>query len=212
MDNITAYVAVLAVGVTAAMGWIGAFIIYPASQESRFRYRLWRVRDAIVDDVRTGALPRAPLVKELIANVEHAILHSKRFNLLRWRSAAPLVQMPSSIARREKIIAWMASLPPEQRAAFESHLTGFVSSLLRHLFTGSVLALAVLGVVNVVDITRSISSRIRKGVAGAIPPIRFTATPKLGARALRLSSESVMNLRTCLGGDAVQGSLATKAG
>lgn len=46
------------------------------------RYRLWRLRDALVDDIFDGTLPRHPAVLNLKENIEMAIRHVTKLRLI----------------------------------------------------------------------------------------------------------------------------------
>lgn len=73
---------VLAALVMAAL-WFGAFYAIMWCQESRFRYRLWHLRDRIVADVLAEDLPAAPAVQHLLEDIEIGIRHTPRIRLSR---------------------------------------------------------------------------------------------------------------------------------
>src|SRR5437899_2473878 len=63
---------------------LAVFLLIPRALRSSFRYRLWQIRDAVVNDRFTGELPRCGLVDAFVGRIEDLIQDSHQVTMLHW--------------------------------------------------------------------------------------------------------------------------------
>ncbi len=64
--------------------WACLVLILPRSLRSLFRYRLWVLRDELVDDVIAKRIPLTDAVRDVLSTMEALIRDSKNVTLGRW--------------------------------------------------------------------------------------------------------------------------------
>src|SRR4051812_30215362 len=68
----TALLTICLIAVTL-LAWVSVFNIIPNCSTSRFRYRVWRIRDSLVDDLRAGTFTIREQPEHLVNLFETAI-------------------------------------------------------------------------------------------------------------------------------------------
>jgi len=74
---LTAYVVAMAM-----FAWISLAKIVPDCATSQFRYRVWRLRDALVDDIRHDKYHDQERARKFVSLFERAIEHASELSLL----------------------------------------------------------------------------------------------------------------------------------
>ena len=83
MDQLTA-ITVVAITASVLISWLFLLYFVPRNMLSLFRYRLWRLRDAIRDDIHSGDLPDSKVTHLLVQVVESAIAVAPILTMLRY--------------------------------------------------------------------------------------------------------------------------------
>src|SRR5947209_7687017 len=113
-----------------AFAWLSAFAIVPACSASRFRYRLWRLRDELVDEVRAQKFVNTDVPKRLIMIVERAIEEASNLsalNILLFRLAGGFASSPFDLK----------DLVPSDKELITNHLREFDSAIARRALGGT---------------------------------------------------------------------------
>lgn len=120
----------IAIGLAAAI-----LIVIPATLRSLFRYKLWRIRDAAMDDVLSDRLPDVPVVQAFINGIEGVLASPGHMTMLRWLAFSP----PESTRRAARRIfhQGLQSLTPEQQDLLADYLNSFVRAVTKHLLIGA---------------------------------------------------------------------------
>jgi hypothetical protein len=63
---------------------VGIVVVIPWCQRSQFRYRLWRLRDRITDDLINGVLPDSEVVHHLRDDVGAFIRYARQFTFVNF--------------------------------------------------------------------------------------------------------------------------------
>ncbi len=204
MTAIEQFIAWLSVVLTGLAAWYSVFLLFPEYQESRYRYRLWKIRDGLVARVLDRTLPPSDrLVSGVIETIESTIEYSGRCHLFFWMGAVAIWNRngrPSPL----DIEGGLARLSEAQRKPVQDALSAYASATMQHLFTGSIFGLVMLAVFNLA----STAMRTRKAVAESQRRIRawakaiwaslwFSLTPSFGRRTLALDQQALA-LKACL--------------
>jgi hypothetical protein len=124
----------------SALFWVWASFFTGVSRDgvSIFRYRLWSIRDRMMDDVLSGALPQNRAVRDVLGLVEGTIRHAGYFSVFRWWF---LPHPPASyIAESERALeAVRAGMNDEQRKLLDAYRDEANKCMATHLVLGSVL-------------------------------------------------------------------------
>jgi hypothetical protein len=75
-------VVLLTLATPAALA--GLFVVWPLSERSLFRYRLWAIRDRLVDDLLDGTVSRSEAAIRLRAQIEWEIRNAAPYLLERY--------------------------------------------------------------------------------------------------------------------------------
>ncbi len=128
----------IALSLICAVGcaWIGLFILTPLNLRSLFRYRLWRLRDDIVDDVLAGRLPREPAVTSLITATESLIQNARCVTWTTWL-LSPNVPEEYRLAYRAHIETSFNRLSPDQQARLSEYRKNLEACIVRQMTVGS---------------------------------------------------------------------------
>lgn len=127
---------VAAVVLVAVPVWVLFLHVLPSHLCSLFRYKLWRTRDAVVDDVFRGRLPRNDQVGLLLNGIERTIQVSRHFTVFRSRflpraDSRVLGQIQST---RQ---AFLDGIDDECRKRYLAHENAFTTAVGLHAFVGS---------------------------------------------------------------------------
>src|SRR5664279_2002615 len=122
------------VGVTL-FAWFGLIKIIPSCNLSMFRYRLWRLRDQLADDVRDGAFQETTQPQVLVRFLEGVIelapeIGALKLGAMRW--SCRHVQSPELFAREV-----LEALDPRDREIMERRLDELRQIAVRHVLFGS---------------------------------------------------------------------------
>lgn len=132
--NPMAWVISLSVATVAAWAIVVFFI--PSCLCSMFRYRLWRLRDSVKDDVIYGRLPSHEFVNELLGVIESFILIANRVTLIQVFS---LPGDRTDSARHQKALEeWAGKLNEQQNHLFLAHRTELKTIIVSRLLLGSI--------------------------------------------------------------------------
>jgi hypothetical protein len=130
----------------AFWAWYGVFFIYPSCTRSLFRYKLWKIRDDLVNATFDGRLPRSSFTLDLVETMEGSIRSSGHYNLVTFALAARSVD-PELAKRRQ---AWLerelGALADEQRDFLLQLRRRYHAAIAVHLLTGTAFALVLLPV------------------------------------------------------------------
>lgn len=66
--------------------WFGSFWVIAWCQKSHYRYELWRLRDNVIDAIRSDALPDSESVRHLVNTVEVSIREAEKLTLVNLAS------------------------------------------------------------------------------------------------------------------------------
>jgi hypothetical protein len=127
--------ALLTVSVVAIalFAWASVVRIVPFCAVSLFRYRLWRIRDQLVDEVRHGKFDDIEQPKILVSLVEATIAGAKdltALNMLLLRLAAPRDVSPPHPLNLD-------DLNPSDRELVEGHLHRLLREMAIHTLGGT---------------------------------------------------------------------------
>jgi hypothetical protein len=122
------------VGITL-FAWFGLIKIIPSCNLSTFRYRLWRLRDQIADDVRGGAFQETAQPQVLVRFLEGVIdlapeIGALKLGAMRW--SCRHVQSPELFDREA-----LEALEPHDREIMEQRLDELRRITVRHVLLGS---------------------------------------------------------------------------
>jgi hypothetical protein len=119
----------------AIAAWAGIILVIPWCQRSRFRYRLWRLRDKVTDDLIRDALPRSDAVIELREQIDDSIRYSRDFTFLNFLLAYTVAEKYSRLAVQR---ASRDDLRPEEAERLKQYESQLEEAQTVHLLTGSV--------------------------------------------------------------------------
>lgn len=126
--------AVALSGATVAV-WALLIFFIPNCMCSMFRYRLWRLRDTVKDDVLRGQLPDSGLTQEFLGGIEAFILVADKVTLIQ------MLLLPSdaeeSQRRRKLFEEAVRLLKDEHQVRFLAYREEFKRVLLKRLLFGS---------------------------------------------------------------------------
>ena len=116
--------------------WIIFVVFIPNCLCSLFRYRLWRLRDAVKDDILYGRLPDRPFIREFVSMLESYILVANKLTLVQ------LLLLPSNKQEAERRIKELMQsiheLSEEPRKRILAYQEDLKLILVTRLFIGSV--------------------------------------------------------------------------
>jgi hypothetical protein len=120
----------------AVFGWLGLVFFVPSNLRSLFRYRLWRLRDQMVDQVILGKLPPIPFVENYIRMIEVVIMRTSQITLLHWAwaptSSSAVERFESDLREAERILS------DDQKRLLEQSRGQFQGIIVHRLLFGSV--------------------------------------------------------------------------
>jgi hypothetical protein len=194
------YLTILTVAlVLAAASLFLVGVVVPAMLRSMFRYRLWRLRDKVVDEILAGDLPGKMYCHRLVHLVEAFIITSREVTIWRWtvgfRPSKDIVRDVAEENERE-----LGELTEEERARALCHYRQLRKIVVKHLVFGSPsgwMALLCVGVATfLVAMLVGVVELIRRNVS----PINFAI--KKCWRLLRDQFEDTIATWTVEDGDA----------
>lgn len=152
---------ILLVGI-ASLLWFGLAVWVPHCLRSLYRYRLWSIRDAIVDAVLEGRIPNSDAVRHFTRTVEMAVKRSSHLTLLRFL-LFPKPPMEFIDYRKAMYKKCLAEMTDEQRRFFETKRSEFAEAVLSHMLLGCVSGWLVLtlGLLAIVPIALVRSATLR---------------------------------------------------
>ena len=140
--------------------WAIFVIQVPRTLRSLFRYHLWAIRDAVVDDVLRGVLPKSPLVDHDIRQIECIIANSEAVTFLQFLFF-PRPPEKYLEAREASRMEEFKKLTEKQQGVLSEHTDALRWAVLRHLFLGSFAGWTVLGLVATVAFLVAMVAAVR---------------------------------------------------
>jgi hypothetical protein len=118
----------------AIFAWVSLVKIVPSCAASRYRYRLWRLRDGLADDIRGGGFESSNAARKIVSYIEVAIedaadLTALHVLLFFWTNRVD-VSLNDPLALRE--------LGHRDRVRLEETLSEVENAFLAKAFLGSV--------------------------------------------------------------------------
>ena len=126
------FVALDIVGITL-FAWFCVVKIIPSSNVSMYRYRLWRLRDRVADEVREGAFEDVAQPRQLVRFIEGIIvlapeLGAVKLAVMRWSCRhVPDAEYPFSLE----------GLQPREREIMEARINELGALTVRRILFGS---------------------------------------------------------------------------
>lgn len=125
---------VTAVLTLALLAWAGAFKVIPYCALSMFRYRLWRFRDGLADDIRRGSFEDQTQPRIFLRLVETSIENANELsplNMLLFRLSIVGMREPPRQLELNQISS------AKDRERLMGKMAAFERMLIRHAFTGT---------------------------------------------------------------------------
>lgn len=116
--------------------WVLFLYVVPRHQTSRFRYRLWEIRDEVKDSVYRGELPDNDAVNILGMHVESFIRHAHETGLVSFLLVAS-ANDPYRSDVEEAIDRSKATMSDGQLKLLSEYEASLYEEVLKHLVTGS---------------------------------------------------------------------------
>ena len=129
--------ALLTVGILALafLGWVSLFKLVPACSMSLMRYRLWRLRDQLVDEIRQESYDNATAAEILVSRTEAFIEHAPKVSLLNLtlmrlahRGSPELI---------DRLTLSMKDLNTDDHARVKAHVDEFENAMLARSMFGT---------------------------------------------------------------------------
>lgn len=115
-----------------AASFAALFYVVPYSGLSVYRHKLWRLRDAIHRDIRTGVIPPGQVADELLGGVEKTIRFAKEMSFANVLIFGVLRKDPANDERFEETQARIQALPERCRELVLKHQHDYAFITLRH--------------------------------------------------------------------------------
>ena len=119
--------------VLALAAWVSLFILVPSCAASRCRYRLWNLRDQIVDQIRHGEFVDSQPAQELVLITELAIEDAPDITAVN----AFLFRIATGDLRLVEDPLGLETLGPQDSRSMEPHIQRLDHILLTKAFLGS---------------------------------------------------------------------------
>lgn len=127
---------VLSISVIISVAWFVSMLTIRRNMQSLFRYKLWPLRDAIVDDLLSGELPDMAVTRDLLDTVESTIRYAELITIIEF------LIMPSPtdsyISHRKELMSEIERMTKAQRGRYEWRSSELRKIILRRLMFGSV--------------------------------------------------------------------------
>ena len=126
---LTADVTLLAVA-----AWVSVFFVIPSCLRTLFRNHMWRLRDSIVDEIRSDHYRDAAQPKHLVEEIELAIRCAREISVFRLGLLAAVTRGVEPPPARERFD--LDATDPADREELKLKLGEFRMALLRHAVFG----------------------------------------------------------------------------
>lgn len=127
---------VLALATTAAVSaWAIVWFHIPNTMHSRYRSKLWEIRDDLVDDLIFSRLHRSAPALALLDVLETTIRYVPRHTITDVGIAALMLRDEDVPGLMDRLLS--DEVPPSERVRLTSYLTRFADVSLDHLLWGS---------------------------------------------------------------------------
>lgn len=168
---ISQWVAIIGILAASFAVWVGVVLLVPRNLRSIFRYRLWRLRDEVVDDVLAGRMPHSPLIRSFIGGVEGIIEHASHVTLLR----ALCIPVSPALVRKHRgfVFTHFRELSKDERAKYKSYEKSMRSIVMRRLLLGSVSGWAFLVAIFPVAYAVEVVKATREASLRAVLRVRY---------------------------------------
>ncbi len=105
----------------------GIFYSVPDSLVSLFRYKLWRIRDELVDAIRDGRVVDSAESGQLVSVIEETIQHAPQWTLLRLLFTPGIARVTRDVAKTTQT----------RQLDLQSYRVRFAADVVLHLLYGS---------------------------------------------------------------------------
>lgn len=122
--------------VLATLVWAGVIFLLPRTLRSLYRYRLWNIRDSVIDDILRNRISHSPIADDVVGMVEFAIESSRSLTCLK----VILYEVPEHVQKghakffRDE----MDKLPKEEQAILWEYVHRFHVAIVRQMMFGSI--------------------------------------------------------------------------
>jgi hypothetical protein len=125
----------VALTVNFFFAYISIIYIVPSSERSRFRYRLWKLRDRVVDEIYDGRFENVEQPQRLVALIEIAIYSADEISWLKVMAARLMKKPPPG--RPMKLLVDLQAVSERDRELLEARLNVLYWCVARHVFLGT---------------------------------------------------------------------------
>ena len=192
-------IAVLAIAVVGILAWALFLIELPKQFRSVFRFKLWAIRDKIVDDVMAKRLPNCRAVQRELAIVRLLLINPEWFGLLRLPLFLLFKPDPRLLDAAKRIEdAEIQELTQEQRELFAERHKEIVSVLGWRATVGTLSGVVVLLVPLCVLFLCSVVAAVLTAIAGRTNPEIEPPQAVIRERAIRSRMFALEQRTQCL--------------
>jgi hypothetical protein len=154
----------------ALFAWFCLVKVIPSCNVSLYRYRLWRLRDGLADEVRQGAFQDAAPARAVIAFIESLIvlapqLGAVKLGVMLW-SCRHVPDAPDPFK--------LESLAPRDRQMVQTRLDTVGGLTARHLLLGSPSGWALLVILGIPTFVISLAAFLLRGAPAGSSVIEST--------------------------------------
>jgi hypothetical protein len=125
----------VALTVNFFFAYISIIYIVPSSERSRFRYRLWKLRDRVVDEIYDGRFENVEQPKRLVALIELAIYSAEEISWLKVMAARLVKKPPRGLPMR--LLVDLRAVSAHDRDLLRPRLNVLYWCVARHVFLGT---------------------------------------------------------------------------
>lgn len=180
---------IVLLSVLAAAAWIFAAAMLRSGLRSCARYRAWRLRDEVVDDMIVGKLPAsAAVVTNLVSSTERLVADVEAINLFAYILISSRVSdydVDAYISHRDHLLA---ELTPEQRKLWSHHNDRHRKVFLHNTASGGLASFASVFLLAAIAFAAVLFGRLWKSAGGTVAAFKHE---------MRSSVEAARNAYMC---------------
>lgn len=147
--------------------WLCVLWIVPARLTSLYRYRLWLLRDDVVDDVLSGRLSPSDTICDFVDAIENAVQQARSMTLLKWL-LTPLPPPEYLASRMGAMERDMNRLDEEAKARFKRHLGRFQDVVMWYLLSTSLVGWLLIVGITAINGVRALVSVLKSRASGSV--------------------------------------------
>jgi hypothetical protein len=148
------------------LAWIMWFVFndIPLNIRSCLRYRIWRLRDRVVDDILKGEMPASKLLLQFVEGLETVCSEAIRFSLFKWLTfpTQPQEEQQRTI---QMIEGGMAELTASQKQRFMEYQEEFNRLFFRLLLNASISGWVCKAIVVIIYCALKVFARLYRGAS-----------------------------------------------